>query len=49
MTTKLTARLAAFGLSAIVTLAVLGSVDFLATADAPTPSGVVASTLQPKG
>jgi len=49
MTTKLTARLAAFGLSAIVTLAVLGSVDFLATSDTPPPSGVVAATVQPKG
>jgi hypothetical protein len=49
MTTKFTARLAAFGLSAIVTLAVLVSVDFLATSDTAPPSGVLASAVQPKG
>jgi hypothetical protein len=49
MKTNWTARIAAFGMSVLVTLAVLGSVDFLATNDTPAPAGVVASTLQPKG
>ena len=49
MTTKLTARAAAFGLSLLVTLGVLGSVDVLATSDMPPPAGVVASNAQPKG
>jgi hypothetical protein len=42
MTTRFTARLAAFCLSAVLTLAMLGSVNFLATAE-PATTALLAS------
>jgi hypothetical protein len=46
MTTRFAARAAAFGLSAIVTLAMLGSVNFLAAVE-PVISSVLAAAGAP--
>jgi len=47
MTTRIAARATAFGLSVLVTLAMLGSVNFLAMVD-QAPAGLIAATAQPK-
>ena len=45
--TRFTDRVAAFGLAALVTLAILGSVDFLATSE-PAHAAVMAAASMPR-
>lgn len=48
MTTRFIARAAAFSLAAIVTLAMLGSVNFLATSE-PAPAALLAAAVAVHG
>lgn len=47
MNTRFTTRLASFGLASLMTLAMLGGVDFLATTE-PAPAALLAGKVLPK-